>query len=63
MKGKRKKYTASFKAKVALEAIKDKQTLAELSKKFEVHANMISSRWHARSRLEARVFGESHLYF
>ncbi|MDJ1505293.1 hypothetical protein [Xanthocytophaga agilis] len=31
MKGKRKKYTASFKAKVALEAIKDKHTLAELS--------------------------------
>ncbi|MDJ1492145.1 transposase [Cytophagaceae bacterium DM2B3-1] len=42
MKGKRKRYTASFKAKVALEAIKDKHTLAELSKKFEVHANMIS---------------------
>jgi len=42
MKGKRKKYTATFKAKVALEAIKDKYTLAELSKKFEVHPNLIS---------------------
>jgi transposase-like protein len=41
MKTKRKQYTASFKAKVALEALKDKETLAELSKKFEVHPTMI----------------------
>lgn len=37
MKTKRKQYSPSFKAKVALEALKDKETLAELSKKFEVH--------------------------
>jgi transposase-like protein len=37
MKAKRKQYSPSFKAEVALEALKDKETLAELSKKFEVH--------------------------
>jgi transposase-like protein len=42
MKGKRRKFTSAFKAKVALEAIKEKQTLAELSREFEVHPNMIS---------------------
>ncbi len=41
MKTKRKQYSPSFKAKVALEALKDKETLAELSKKFEVHPTMI----------------------
>lgn len=42
MKAKRRKHSAEFKAKVALEALKERETLAELSKKFEVQANMIS---------------------
>jgi hypothetical protein len=37
MKAKRKQYSPIFRAKVALEALKDKETLAELFKKFEVH--------------------------
>lgn len=41
MKTKRKQYSPSFKAKVALEALKEKETLAELSKRFEVHPTMI----------------------
>ncbi len=41
MKAKRKQYNPSFKSKVALEALKDKDTLAELSKKFEVHPTQI----------------------
>ncbi|TCJ12178.1 hypothetical protein EPD60_04065 [Flaviaesturariibacter flavus] len=40
----RRKFSSAFKAKVALEAIKGQQTLAELSTKFEVSAVMIS-RW------------------
>ena len=32
----RRKFTAAFKAKVALEAFNNQQTLAELSKKFEL---------------------------
>ena len=40
----RRKFTAEFKAKVALEAIREQFTLAELAKKFEVSPIMIS-RW------------------
>lgn len=39
---KRKNYSAEFKAKVALEAIREELTLAELSRKYGVHPNMIS---------------------
>lgn len=37
----RKKYTAKFKAKVAVEAIKEDRTIAELSSIHGVHRNMI----------------------
>jgi transposase-like protein len=42
----RRKFTATFKAKVALEAVKNQQTLAELAKKFDVNPVMIS-KWKA----------------
>jgi len=42
MKKKRRKFTSAFKATVAIEALKERETLAELSKRFEVHPNMIS---------------------
>ena len=42
MKKKRRKFSGAFKAKVALEALKERETLAEISKRFEVHPNMIS---------------------
>ena len=42
MKTKRKKISGAFKAKIAIEALKERETLAELSKRFEVHSNMIS---------------------
>lgn len=38
----RRKFTASFKAKVAVEALKNQKTLAELSSQFEVSSVMIS---------------------
>jgi len=40
----RKSYNAAFRAKVALEAVKEEKTLAELSSIYGVHANQIS-RW------------------
>jgi len=43
MKAKRRKLTAAFKAQVAIEAIKEIKTLAELSKEFDVHPNMITT--------------------
>ncbi|HVZ55026.1 MAG TPA: transposase [Chitinophagaceae bacterium] len=42
----RRKFSAAFKAKVGLEAVKNQQTLAELAKKFEVNPVMIS-KWKA----------------
>lgn len=39
---KRRKFSAEFKARVALEALVGDRTLAELSKKHEVHPNMIA---------------------
>lgn len=42
MKKTRRKFTAGFKAQVAIEALKERDTLAELSKKYEVHPNMIT---------------------
>ncbi len=42
----RRKFAPAFKTKVALEAVKNQQTLAELAKKFEVNPIMIS-RWKA----------------
>ena len=39
----RKKFDEAFKAKVALEAVKEELTLQELADKYEVHANQISA--------------------
>jgi transposase-like protein len=37
-------FTSSFKAQVALEALKERESLAELAKRFEIAPNMIA-RW------------------
>jgi transposase len=42
MKGKRRKFTSAFKAKVAIEALRERETLSELSQRHKIHANMIS---------------------
>jgi transposase-like protein len=41
MKGKRTKHNPAFKAKVALEAIREQETIAELSRRYKVHPNQI----------------------
>ena len=44
----RKDFNAEFKAKVALEAIKEEKTIAELSSKYEVHRTQITD-WRKRA--------------
>jgi len=41
MKAKRRKFAAGFKARIAIETLRERESLAELSKRFEVHPNMI----------------------
>jgi len=42
MRKTRRKFTSEFKTKVAIEAIKERYTLSELAKRFELHPNQIS---------------------
>lgn len=39
----RRKFTSKFKTKVALEALKERSSLSELSKKYNLHAQQIST--------------------
>ena len=43
MRGKRRNFSAAFKAKVALAAARGDKTTAELAAKFKVHPNQVSS--------------------
>ena len=48
MEGRRRKHSAQFKAKVAMEAIKGEKTVAELASLYQVHPNQIS-RWRRKA--------------
>ena len=54
----RRKFTAEFKAKVAMEALQEKLTLSELSKKYEVHPNLITKWKNQLKEQSTSVFKE-----
>ena len=58
MTTKRRKFTNKFKAMVALAAIREQKTLAELSKEFEVSPNQISQWKQEAIRNMEKAFGE-----
>ena len=47
MRRPRRNHTATFKAKVAVAALKDDKTLAELAEKFDIHADQIAE-WRTK---------------
>lgn len=57
MKRTRRTHAATFKAKVALAALKGDKTLAELSSEFEVHQNQITEWKQQLQQHAADVFG------
>jgi transposase-like protein len=59
MKKSRKKYDAKFKAKVAVEAIKERKTQSELAAKYEVSPVMIS-RWKKEIMSEIIIVGNRY---
>ncbi len=62
MSNKRKKYSPEFKAKVALAALRNEQTISELSRKFGVHPNMISTWKRALVDNAADTFDKNQKY-
>ena len=52
----RRNHAPAFKAKVALEALKGEQTIAELSQRFQVHPNQITNWKRQLSERAASVF-------
>ena len=60
MNKKRQRYSAEFKAKVALSAIREEGTLSELSSKYQVNPNMVS-KWKQQMVLSAKdIFSGKH---
>ena len=56
--GSRKKHSPSFKAKVALEAVKGQETIAQIASRYEVHPNLVTKWRKDLQDQAATIFGE-----
>ena len=57
MKQNRRKHSPSFKARVAMEALKGEETTAELASRFEVHPSQIRTWKRALTESATGIFG------
>jgi transposase-like protein len=56
----RSKYSAQFKAKVALDAVREQETVAEIARKYKLHANLVTKwRQHLLANLTRAFEAES----
>jgi transposase-like protein len=60
MSNKRKRYNPEFKAKVALAALKNEETMSELAARFGVHPTMIASWKRALLDGAPDIFDQGH---
>ena len=60
MKQSRRKHSPSLKARVALEALKGEQTVAELAKRFEVHPGQVRKWKKDLTEGAVDIFGGDH---
>lgn len=58
MKQNRRKHSPAFKAKVAIEALKGEESIAQLASRYEVHPNQVSNWKKALADGAANVFGD-----
>ena len=56
----RRKHSTSFKARVALEALKGEETIAELAGRYEVHPSQVRKWKQALAEGAAGIFGSDH---
>ena len=54
----RRKHSPSFKARVALEALKGEETIAELAGRFEIHPSQIRKWKNSLAEGAAGIFGD-----
>ncbi len=62
MSKKRKQHSPEFKAKVALAAIKNEETISELAQHFGIHPNMISTWKKALLEGVPDIFDKNHKF-
>jgi len=60
MKENRRKHSPSFKSRVALEAIKGEETVAQLASRFDVHPSQVHKWKKELADGAAGIFGDSH---
>jgi transposase-like protein len=56
----RRKFTAEFKAKVAMEALQERSTVSELSKRYDVHPNLITQWKKSLISNSFMIFKDAH---